>query len=264
MAADFFSKFGFKISVKQLKNCCTKVKSRYKECLSKFRATGNNIDEDVDDPDGENMFVKFKEGLDFQEFSWLPSYWETALSVFCVREGLSGVVLGQSEGEARNELQVVLGEPERLVMKEKSDSDSSETISSESSCEEEMEGSTPILTLDKKKRNSNSFTKGKKKPSPSLYTSSGSKKEVYATIFERGFDKVVQALNCGVSASSISDSDKSPLASLEDLVNQTEKLMELKSKIGALEDSNAPKELVDCLIMQVSIVEKNILSKICE
>jgi hypothetical protein len=84
------------VDVNKLKNKLDKLRHEYKELLVKFKETGNNIENEGVDSDGEIVF-DFKPDVDFSHFNFLPAYWPTMLAVFGTRGGLSGKVLAQSE-----------------------------------------------------------------------------------------------------------------------------------------------------------------------
>jgi hypothetical protein len=82
----------------KISNNIHKLRTEYLGCSKKFRETGNNIEEPH--PEADEMLIKFKEGVNFGDFSLLPDYWEALLSSFSTRIGLSSAVLGQSDDVA--------------------------------------------------------------------------------------------------------------------------------------------------------------------
>jgi hypothetical protein len=83
-----------------------KLRSEYRQCIEKFKETGNTI-EPAKESD-HKLSVIFKSDIEFSLYPWLPTYWSSLNAYFGMREGLCSQVLAASSESVCGGLKVKL------------------------------------------------------------------------------------------------------------------------------------------------------------
>jgi hypothetical protein len=107
LALAFNERHECSVDIEKIKSRVDKLKAEYRQIIAKFRETGNVIEseeseegEEEEAEEREEERIRFKKGIDFSLYPWLPAYWATLNAYMGGRAGLNANVLACSASSA--------------------------------------------------------------------------------------------------------------------------------------------------------------------